>query len=161
MNTEPRNYKHLVYFILIIISIQLIGWFITLSSITTWYPTLVKPSWNPPDWVFGPIWTILYFMIAVSGWIIYEAPPFPERSRGLFFYWIQLFLNAIWSFFFFYLQKPLWSLLDIIFLTMTIYFTIRSFWVVDRLAAALLIPYFIWICFATSLNVAIWFLNLP
>ena len=129
------------------------------ETVSTWYPTLVKPFWTPPDWIFGPVWTCLYVMIGVSGWLIYRAEHSHERTVALILYGIQLALNFIWSFLFFSLRSPTLGLIDIVLLCLFISLTIIKAWAVRPLASLLLIPYLVWVFYATSLNAAIWLLN--
>lgn len=155
--------KHLwisfIVFILLCLVVQIVGSIWTKETVSTWYPTLVKPSWTPPDWVFGPVWSVLYIMIAVSGWLIYRAEHSSERSIALMLYGSQLALNFIWSFLFFSLRSPILGLIDIVFLCLLISLTIIKAWPVNRLASILLIPYLVWVMYATSLNAGIWLLN--
>lgn len=149
----------LLIFILLCLAVEILASYLTNQSVSTWYLTLEKPWWNPPGWVFGPVWTILYLMIAFSGWLIYKAKPSYRRSTALVFYGGQLILNFFWSFFFFFLKSPILGLIDILLLSLLIILTIINAWPVRRLAAILLIPYLIWVMYATTLNVAIWLLN--
>ncbi len=141
----------------------LIGFFASIatqSSVDTWYTTIKKPSFTPPNWIFAPVWTILYVMMGISAGIVW--------SRGLHHIWVktalyhfvfQLLFNALWSIVFFSLQEILWGLLVILILLILIGLTIKWFKVVNRLAAYLLIPYLLWVIFATALNFEIWRLN--
>lgn len=156
---QKNSWISLVYFILICLLIGLFGSFWTKGAVSTWYPTLTKPSWTPPDWVFGPVWSSLYIMIAVSGWLIYRSDPSHKRTVALTLYAGQLALNFIWSFLFFSLRNPFLGLIDIIFLCLLILLTIIKAWPVSRLASLLLIPYLAWVLYATTLNLGIWLLN--
>lgn len=148
-----------VIFILLCLVVQILGSLWTKESVLTWYTTLTKPSWTPPDWLFGPVWSCLYIMIAVSGWLIYRAEHSHKRSVALMLYGGQLTLNFIWSFLFFFLQSPVLGLIDIALLCILLSLTIIKAWPVSRLASLLLIPYLLWIMYATSLNAGIWLLN--
>lgn len=148
-----------IVFIVLCFTVEIFGSFWTKETVSTWYPTLVKPSWTPPDWVFGPVWITLYIMIAVSGWLIYRSRFSHNRSIALFFYGVQLALNFIWSFLFFSLRNPALGLVDILFLLLFIVLTIVKAWPVRPLASLLLIPYLLWVMYATSLNGGIWLLN--
>lgn len=148
-----------IIFILLCLIVQIVGSLWTSETVLTWYPTLIKPSWTPPDWVFGPVWSSLYLMIAVSGWLMYRAEYSQKRSVALRLYGSQLALNFIWSFLFFSLQSPILGLIDIILLCLFISLTIIKAWPVSRLASILLIPYLLWVLYATSLNAGIWLLN--
>ncbi len=156
---KNKNIQIAIFFIVLCLAIQIIGGYWTKGTVSTWYPTLVKPSWNPPDWVFGPVWSCLYLMIAVSGWLIYKAKSSPKRDLALIFYAIQLGLNFIWTFLFFSLRSPILGLIDISLLCLCIGLTIIYSWKVRPLAALLLVPYLIWVMYATTLNAGIVFLN--
>lgn len=148
-----------IVFIILCFIVEIIGSFWTKETVSTWYPTLTKPSWTPPNWVFGPVWSSLYIMIAIAGWLIYKAPHSHKRSTALILYGSQLALNFIWSFLFFSLRSPILGLIDIILLLLFISLTIIKTWRVRPLASILLIPYLIWVMYATSLNIGIWLLN--
>lgn len=148
-----------IIFILLCFIVEIVGSLWTKETVLTWYPTLTKPSWTPPDWIFGPVWSCLYIMIAVSGWLIYRAEYSHKRSVALMLYGGQLALNFIWSFLFFSLRSPALGLIDIILLCLLISLTIIKAWPVSRLASLLLIPYLVWVMYATSLNAGIWLLN--
>lgn len=155
--------KHLwlsfTFFIILCFTVEIAAGYWTNQSVSTWYPKLSKPSWTPPGWLFGPVWFILYIMIAVSGWLIYNAEYSRHRSITLILYASQLLLNLFWSFLFFSLRSPLLGLIDILLLNLLIILTIIYAWKVRRLASLLLIPYLIWVMYATSLNASIWQLN--
>lgn len=127
-------------------------------SIGDWYVTLKKPSWNPPNWVFGPVWTTLYIGMAIAAWLIWRARG-RDRWLPLFLFGVQLVLNAAWSPLFFGLRNPGMALADVILLWSAIVATIVAFWRVSASAAALLLPYLAWVSFATALNWAIWSMN--
>ena len=122
-----------------------------------WYATLEKPSWNPPNWVFGPVWTVLYITIAFAGWWAWrtgqEGAPAEKVRIALTFWGCQLLANALWSWLFFGLHRPAWALLEILILWLLILGTVRSFWGLSRGAALLLLPYLGWVSFA------LWWLN--
>ncbi|NIW24452.1 MAG: hypothetical protein GWN29_07735 [Gammaproteobacteria bacterium] len=122
-----------------------------------WYAALAKPAWTPPNWVFGPVWTVLYVMIAVSGWLVWRAQPRFGLALGLWS--AQLGLNAIWSWLFFGLERPGLAAIDILVLLGTILATAYVFARISKTAALLLLPYALWVGFATALNIAIWMLN--
>lgn len=148
-----------VIFILLCFVVEIVGGLWTKDAVSTWYPTLTKPFWTPPDWIFGPVWSCLYLMIAVSGWLIYRAEYSHQRTVALMLYGGQLALNFIWSFLFFSLRSPTLGLIDILLLGLLILLTIIKAWPVRPLASLLLIPYFFWVVYATSLNAGIWVLN--
>lgn len=149
----------LLGFFAICFAIAALGGFATQASLDPWYRNLVKASWNPPAWVFGPVWTILYVMIAVAGWLIFIAKKSDLRNRALVFYSLQLFFNFLWSFLFFYFQNPLLGLIDIVLLVVFLALTLKATWPLSRTAAYLLLPYFLWTLYAFTLNVAIFYLN--
>lgn len=121
-----------------------------------WYAALVKPPWTPPNWVFGPVWTALYVMIAVAGWLVWRSD---ERGRALRLWIAALVLNAAWSWLFFGQHWIGAALADIVLLLVAIMAFARAAWPVNRLASALFWPYLAWVAYATTLNGAIWVLN--
>lgn len=124
-----------------------------------WYAALQKPSWNPPGWVFGPVWTALYTMMAVAAWLVWKQGGFAAQRRGLTPFLVQLALNAAWTPLFFGLHRPGLALAEILLLWLAIVWTIASFWPVHRVAAGLLLPYLAWVSFAAVLNGTLWRLN--
>jgi benzodiazapine receptor len=124
-----------------------------------WYVGLEKPSWNPPTWVFGPVWTALYTMMAVAAWLVWKRGGFAIQRKPLMLFLVQLFLNAAWTPFFFGLHWPGGALVVIILLWLAIAATLIVFWSVSRPAAWLLVPYLVWVSFASVLNGALWRLN--
>lgn len=125
-----------------------------------WYEQLAKPSWRPPNWLFAPVWTVLYLVIAVSGWLVWRKAGFGGAALPLFVYSVQLILNAAWSPIFFGLHRPDLGFFDILMLWLSIATTIVLFYPIHAAAALLLVPYLAWVTFATALNFAIWRLNL-
>ncbi len=137
-----------------------IGSIFTRSSVSTWYPTLAKPSFTPPDWVFAPVWFSLYVLMGIAAFVIWQKGLDQKGVRtALILFAIQLVLNALWPYFFFDLKSPLAGLIEISILAIAIILTIRSFLRVSNAAAYLFIPYFVWVCFATGLNLTIWWYN--
>lgn len=124
-----------------------------------WYEHLAKPSWRPPNRLFGPVWTILYFIIAVSGWLVWREVGFASAVLPLSVYAVQLVLNAAWSPIFFGLHRPDLGFLDIVLIWLSIVTTIVLFYPIHPAAALLLFPYLAWVSFAAALNFAIWRLN--
>jgi tryptophan-rich sensory protein len=123
-----------------------------------WYAALDKPSWNPPNWLFGPVWTVLYLAIAVAGWRVWRKAP-GKLSPALGLWIAQLLLNAAWSWAFFGLHEMGWALAEILLLLATITSFIVVARPVDRLASWLFVPYGLWVSFATVLNFTLWRLN--
>ena len=134
--------------------------FATSGGVSTWYPTLVKPPFNPPAWVFGPVWTVLYLMMGVAAFIVWRQGLDARGARAaLTVFAVQLALNGLWSIIFFGMRQPGWALVEIIVLWIAIGVTIRLFWRVIPAAGVLLLPYWAWVSFATVLNASLWWLN--
>lgn len=127
--------------------------FMTAQSVITWFPTLVKPWFNPPPWIFAPVWTSLYMMMAVAAWLVWL------RNGSLVLFYVQLALNFAWSLLFFGLHSPALALVDIVALWIAILMTLLAFWKIDGRAGLLLVPYLAWVSFASVLNASIWWLN--
>jgi translocator protein len=124
----------------------------------TWYAGLEKPPWNPPSWVFGPVWTTLYVLMGVAAWLVWDRSG-AGASAALTLFVVQLVLNAAWSWLFFGLQSPGLALIEIVVLWALIVATTMLFWRVRAGAGALMLPYLAWVTFATALNFEIWRLN--
>lgn len=139
--------------LLICFGVSVLGAAITTPAIGNWYASLNKPFFNPPNWIFGPVWTLLYFLMAISLSIIWNK----NGAKKIFF--LQLFLNFLWSFVFFYFHQPLLAFIVIILLWTTILKTILDFKKISPLAAGLLVPYILWVSFALILNLSIVILN--
>ena len=128
----------------------------TASSVDGWYRTLAKPSWNPPAWVFGPVWTGLYATMGVAAWRVWRPAGFAPARGALTLYFGQLAVNGLWSPIFFGWQRPGWALVDIAALLALVTATWVAFRARDRLAGGLFVPYVLWVAFATALNAAIY-----
>jgi tryptophan-rich sensory protein len=148
----------------------LIGWLIVsfaasafgaLASIQakTFYSQLAQPAWAPPPWIFGPVWTVLYALMAIAAWLVWCSGGFRTNRIALLFFLVQLALNALWSWIFFAWHRGAWAFADIMLLWVLIFATLVFFWRVRPLAGALLIPYLLWVGFASVLNYALWQLN--
>lgn len=124
-----------------------------------WHAALAKPSWNPPNWLFGPVWTLLYTMMAVAVWLVWRERGWSGAREQLILFGMQLALNAAWSWLFFGLHRPDLALIDIVLLWLAILLTILSFREFSQTAAWLLVPYLAWVTFATLLNLALWRMN--
>jgi translocator protein len=122
----------------------------------TWHAELVKPAWNPPNWVFAPVWSILYVMIAVAGWLVWKEDP---RSLAMAAWVAQLLFNALWSWIFFGLHRMGLGFADIVLLWVAIAAFVITAWPISMTAALLFIPYWAWVSFAGALNLAMWRLN--
>ncbi|HUU91548.1 MAG TPA: TspO/MBR family protein [Phycisphaerae bacterium] len=136
-----------------------IGSVFTSGSVSEWYPSIEKPSWTPPGWIFGPVWTALYTLMAVAAWVIWRKEGWAGARAALVLYAVQLALNAAWSPLFFGLRMPGVAFAELVVLWMAIIATAVAFWKKSPLAGALLVPYVLWTTFAAALNLAIWRLN--
>ena len=147
-----------------VVTCLVIGYFsgmVTRSAIVTWYPTLVKPSFNPPNWVFAPVWSMLYVMMGVAAGLVWDRIESEKEvvKKALVFFAIQLALNALWSYLFFGLHNPMLAGLEIIVLWLMIFETYVQFAKINKIAGYLLLPYLAWVSFAAVLNGSIWWLN--
>jgi translocator protein len=143
----------------LVAAVSALGSLVTLPKITGWYAELTKPWFMPPPWVFGPVWTTLYVMMAVAVWRIWLEPPTLQRRAALIWYAVQLALNALWSHVFFGMEQPAWALVVIVLLLGALTITLQRFSAVDGFAGRLLVPYLAWVAFAVVLNAAIVVLN--
>jgi translocator protein len=163
--TDRGRRKPVVVWLGLVVSLALaflaaaLGGWMTSTSLSTWYPGLTKPSWNPPDWVFGPVWTLLYTMMAVAAWLVWREGRGRDTTRALTFYGVQLFLNTLWSGLFFALQSPGAAVIEVVVFWLSILATVVACWRVMRWAGLLLVPYLAWVSFAAALNFAVWQLN--
>ena len=124
-----------------------------------WYGTLKKPSWNPPGWVFGPVWTALYTTMAVAAWLVWRQGGWGKQCKALFIFLVQLALNALWTPLFFGFHRPGVAFAEIVLLWLAIAATLKAFRPVSRVAAWLIVPYLAWVSFAAALNLTLWRLN--
>jgi tryptophan-rich sensory protein len=134
---------------------------VTKSAIVTWYPTLVKPSFNPPNWIFAPVWSMLYIMMGVAAGLVWNRIEFEKElvKKALILFAIQLALNALWSYLFFGLKNPMLAGIEIVLLWLMIFETYSKFVKINKIAGYLFIPYLLWVSFAMVLNGSIWWLN--
>ncbi|MEO6176482.1 MAG: TspO/MBR family protein [Flavobacterium circumlabens] len=134
---------------------------VTRPSVETWYPTIIKPVFNPPNWIFMPVWTLLYVFMAVAAGLVWDKikEQNAEVKKALGFFVVQLILNALWSYLFFGLKNPMLALIEIAILWLMIYETYLKFLKINKTAGYLLIPYMAWVSFAAILNASIWWLN--
>ncbi len=138
----------------------IVGSFFTVPAIPGWYAELTKPALNPPTWVFGPAWTMLYILMGVALFLIWQKGLREKRIKtALAVFAVQLLLNTLWSVVFFGLQSPGWALLNIAVLWAAILWTIVVFYKISKPASYLLVPYILWVSFALYLNYSIWVLN--
>ena len=158
--TVVRQAAWLIGFIAVCFTAAGLGAAITATSVGGWYQTLAKPSWSPPDWLFGPVWTALYFLMAVAAWLVWRRGGWTSARGPLGLFGLQLSLNVGWSAIFFGLHSPGFAFLEIVVLWLAIAATATSFRSKSSMAAILLMPYLVWTSFAVVLNLAIWRLNL-
>lgn len=152
--------QRLLISVLPVAAVSIAGSLVTRPSIPSWYAGLSKPGFTPPNWLFAPVWTTLYILMAYGIWRILSLPKDrPGRPAAIAAFFVQLALNCLWSFAFFGAHSPLAGLAVIAALVVAILATIRAFWRLDRIAALLLVPYLVWVAYATALNTAIWQLN--
>ena len=145
-----------------------VGWFVLCFAAAgagsifvpgTWYQTLVKPPWTPPSWLFGPVWTVLYGMMAAAAWLVWKRYGVSGAGVPLAAFVAQLALNVAWSWLFFGLHRPGLAFAEIVLLWLAILATLVLFWNAERLAGVLLVPYLAWVSFAAVLNFALWRMN--
>ncbi len=154
------NTFKLLFLIITCEAVGILGAVFTAPAIPTWYAGLKKPSFSPPNWVFGPVWTLLYALMGISAYLVWQQGiEKPAVRHALFVFTLQLILNFLWSFFFFKLQSPLHALIEILLLWVLILVTIISFYKINKIAGLILIPYLLWVSFATLLNFYIVKLN--
>lgn len=158
-NSSFRDLLALGVFVLLCLGVSALGGWVTSGSVDTWYQTLQKPFFNPPDWLFAPVWTLLYLMIALSGWRVWRSRAHTSRRAGMAAYALQLALNLAWSIVFFGGRLIGPALAVILLLLAAIIGNAVLFARTDRLAAWLLAPYAAWVAFAALLNFALWRLN--
>jgi benzodiazapine receptor len=160
VQASSRKWLSLLAFLAVCLGIGALGGAVTAKNVGTWYPTLAKPPFTPPDWLFAPVWTVLYIGIAVAGWRVWAAASGAAGTRGaMTAYAVQLALNLAWSFIFFGGHLIGAALADILLLLVAIGITGAWFLRIDRLAGWLLAPYGAWVAFASALNFALWRLN--
>ncbi len=156
---KRSNGIKLIISIVLCVSLGSVGGLVTVNEIPTWYTTLNKPSFNPPNWLFGPVWTTLYVLMGISVYLIWKQPVSTERNKALQLFILQFILNFCWSFIFFGLHATGWALMEMIALWILILLSILHFAKHSKTAAWLLVPYIAWVSFALLLNAAIWRLN--
>ena len=145
--------------VLVCEGVGILGSILTIPSINTWYQALNKPSFSPPNWIFGPVWTTLYFLMGVAIFLILDKKITRAKNNILILFSLQLFLNFLWSNIFFGLHLPLWAFIEIIFLWINILLLVILFWKYSKPASILLVPYLLWVSFASLLNLSIVILN--
>lgn len=158
--TKISKTRKFIIAILLCESVGVISGFLASANNNTWFDTLNKPTWNPPAYLFAPVWTTLYLLMGISLGIIWNNSATKLNKRKAYvLFGLQLFLNFSWSILFFKINSPAFALIDIILMVLLIILTIVSFSKISKLAAWLLVPYIAWVSFATILNFAFWNLN--
>ena len=158
---QKINYFKLLASVLLCQFAGAVGSVVTASSLANWYSLLEKPVFNPPSWVFFPVWTLLYTLMGISLYIVWDKGLHDREVKiGLLIFGIQLVLNSLWSFLFFGLRSPYYGFVEIIFLWLAIFLTIIKFRNISKTASYLLIPYILWVSFAALLNYYLWTLNM-
>ncbi len=157
VQTRKNQWLVLAGLILLCLVTGMIGGMVSAGAIEGWYRTLAKPSWNPPDWVFGPVWTTLYVMMAVAAWLVWRTRDRVAPAMALFF--VQLGLNLLWSLLFFGARSPGLALVEVVFLWTSVLLTMLAFFGRQSTAGWLFVPYLAWVSFAAILNAAIWMMN--
>ncbi|MFN4142710.1 TspO/MBR family protein [Aestuariivirga sp.] len=147
----------LALLLLLCLGVGALGGLATSSAIESWYRTLAKPSWTPPDWLFGPVWTLLYIMMAVAAWLVWKTRDRIGPAMALFA--VQLALNLAWSFLFFGARSPGLAFIELVMLWVAVLLTMLAFFGRSTAAGLLFVPYLAWVSFAGALNFAIWTLN--
>lgn len=156
--TKAKSLAVLAFFVLLCLGVGGLGALAMTPEIPGWYRSLVKPSWNPPAAVFGPVWTTLYVLMAIAAWLVWRTEG-PRPGRPLMWFFLQLLLNLAWSWIFFYFHQPGWAFADLVLLWGALAVTTFRFVRAVPLAGWLLVPYLAWVTFAGALNLAIWRLN--
>lgn len=156
---EWTRWFGLVLCVLICLGAGGLGAIATTPEIDGWYRTIVKPEWNPPNWVFGPVWTTLFVLMGISAWLVWKPAGFRAAATPLALFAAQLTFNVAWSWIFFGMHQIGWAVIEIIILWATILATTVAFFRRSKPAGWLLVPYMGWVSFATMLNFAIWRLN--
>lgn len=155
-----NTYLVLALSILLALAAGAIGSVATMSEIPTWYAALAKPSFSPPNWIFGPVWTTLYILMGTAAWLVWKADAVrTAKRRALLVYALQLALNTLWSFIFFGMHALGFALVEIVLLWLAIAATIYLFYPISRTASYLLAPYIAWVSFASFLNYTLWAMN--
>ena len=156
-----NKYTRIAVFVATCIAVGYLSGIVTRSSVVTWFPTLIKPSFNPPGWLFAPVWSFLYVLMGVAAGLVWNRieNDRPNVRKALVYFIIQLALNALWSLLFFGLKNPLLALVEIVLLWLMIYETYLKFIKIDKIVGYLFVPYILWVSFATVLNASIWWLN--
>jgi tryptophan-rich sensory protein len=157
--TGTRFWPALIIPVAAVVAASVLGQIATFPNLAPWYAGLAKPPFNPPNWIFGPVWTTLYALMAFAAFRIHRLAPSPEKSRALVLFYAQLALNAAWSWLFFAAHSPLLGLIDVVPQLAVVIAAVVCFSRLDRIAGLALAPLALWVAFATLLNASVWWLN--
>ena len=160
MNTQSKSRQALglITWLVLCYSASAVGAVASIQA-KSFYGQMVQPGWAPPGWLFGPVWTVLYGLMAIAAWMVWRSGGFSANRIALSLFFVQLLLNGLWSWLFFAWHYGALSFAEIVLLWVAIVATIIYFWRVKPLAGVLLIPYLLWVSFASALNYAMWQLN--
>lgn len=142
-----------------VVAASVLGQIATFPNLAPWYAGLAKPPFNPPNWVFGPVWTTLYVLMAYAAFRIHRLAPSPDKRRALTLFYLQLALNAAWSWMFFAAHSPLLGLINVVPQFVVVLATVICFLRLDRIAGIVIAPLALWVGFASLLNASVWWLN--
>jgi benzodiazapine receptor len=159
--TARTRFVGLMTFVLLCLGAGGLGAVATTPEIAGWYKTLAKPSWNPPDYVFGPVWTTLYILMAIAAWLVWKPAGFTAAAAPMTLFAVQLTLNIAWSWIFFGMHQPRWAFLEVVILWLAIVATTVAFFRCSTIAECMMLPYLTWVSFAAALNFTIWRMNGP
>lgn len=156
--TKQQQFLGLIVWLMVSVAVSAIGAVASIEA-SSFYGQLVQPAWAPPGWLFGPVWTLLFALMAVAAWLVWRGGGFRANRVALILFLVQLVFNALWSWLFFAWQLGGLAFADILLLWLLIVATLVAFWRVRALAGALLLPYLLWVSFAAALNYSVWQLN--
>lgn len=157
VETRKNQWLVLAGFILLCVTTGMIGGLVTAPSIENWYRTIAKPDWTPPNWLFGPVWTVLFIMMGVAAWLVWKTRD--RIAPAMMLFGVQLALNLGWSLLFFGARSPGLALIEVVLLWGSVLLTMLAFFGRQRTAGWLFVPYLAWVSFAAILNFAIWSMN--
>lgn len=157
--TERTRWIGLAFLLIVCVGAGGLGAVATTPQIEGWYRTLAKPAWTPPDWIFGPVWTTLYILMAIAAWLVWKPAGLKSAGLPLSLFAVQLILNIAWSWIFFGSRQPGWAFAEVVLLWIAILATVVVFFRCSQVAGWLLVPYLAWVSFAAVLNSAIWRMN--
>lgn len=157
--TSARFWPAIAIPVAAVVAASVLGQIATFPNLAPWYANLIKPPFNPPNWIFGPVWSVLYVLMAYAAFRIHRLAPSAERSRALALFYVQLAFNAAWSWMFFAAHSPLLGLINVVPQLVLVIATVVAFFRLDRAAGIVIAPLAFWVAFATLLNASVWWLN--